>query len=163
MSTISVWVLSIAGIIVLSVLIDLILPNGSTANFIKNIFAYVVILVIITPIFSFFSNKEVNIESFFQDNEITLQTDFISSVNQSSLDNLAEKIEKKLESQNIFGVKIGIVGDIFEKTLTISQVSVDLTDLVIKENSSHINIKTSISETILTYLKIDKECIIFYE
>ena len=39
-STLSAWILSIAGIVLLSVLVELILPAGSMSKYIKGIFAF---------------------------------------------------------------------------------------------------------------------------
>lgn len=64
MSDISIWILSIAGVIVLSVVVDLVMPNGSTSKFIKNIFAFVIVIVIISPIVSFLSNKNLVLDDF---------------------------------------------------------------------------------------------------
>ncbi|MBR2221338.1 MAG: stage III sporulation protein AF, partial [Clostridia bacterium] len=61
MSTISTWVLSIVGIIILSILVDLILPSGKTSSFIKNIFGYLIIVVILSPVFTFFTNKDFSV------------------------------------------------------------------------------------------------------
>ena len=38
------WILSIAGVTILSVLVDLIMPNGQTAKYIKNVYAFMMIL-----------------------------------------------------------------------------------------------------------------------
>ena len=163
MSAVSAWVLSIVGIIVLSIVVDLILPKSSTADFIKNIFAYVIIIVIISPIFNFLSNKNFDISDFFESNEIVLQEDFLSSVNKQMLNSLEEKIENDTKNNGLLGVEVGLTADIFESKLTITKVSVDLTDLVIQENFEHINIKTSITQSVLKFVSIGEEYIIFYE
>ena len=163
MSAVSTWVLSIVGIIVLSIVVDLILPKSSTADFIKNIFAYVIIIVIISPIFNFLSNKNFSISDFFESNEIVLQEDFLSSVNKQMLNSLEEKIENDTKNNGLLGVEVGLTADIFESKLTITKVSVDLTDLVIQENFEHINIKTSITQSVLKFVSIGEEYIIFYE
>jgi len=163
MSAVSAWVLSIVGIIVLSIVVDLILPKSSTADFIKNIFAYVIIIVIISPIFNFLSNKNFDISDFFESNEIVLQEDFLSSVNKQMLNSLEEKIENDTKNNGLLGVEVGLTADIFESKLTITKVSVDLTDLVIQENFEHINIKTSIKQSVLKFVSIGEEYIIFYE
>ena len=49
-STLSAWVMSIAGIICISVLVELVIPNGQMNKYIKGIFSFIVLLVIISPI-----------------------------------------------------------------------------------------------------------------
>ena len=50
MSSVSAWILSIAGIICISVLLELIMPEGQMNKYIKNIFSFVIVLVIILPL-----------------------------------------------------------------------------------------------------------------
>lgn len=47
MSSFSVWVLSIAGICVLSVLVELVLPEGQTRKYIKAIFSFLLLLLLL--------------------------------------------------------------------------------------------------------------------
>lgn len=51
------WVLSVAGIAILSVLADIILPNGSCRKYIKTVIGVVVTLVVAQPIFSLFGGN----------------------------------------------------------------------------------------------------------
>ena len=46
----SEWLLSIAGIILLSVLCEFILPEGQINRYIRGIFAFITIFVIISPL-----------------------------------------------------------------------------------------------------------------
>ena len=46
------WVLSVAGIAILSVLADVILPAGQTKKYIKTVIGVVVTLVLVQPVFS---------------------------------------------------------------------------------------------------------------
>lgn len=46
------WVLSVAGIAILSVLADVILPVGQTRKYIKTVIGIVVTLVLVQPVFS---------------------------------------------------------------------------------------------------------------
>ena len=50
------WVVTVAGIAILSVLCDVILPEGQTRKYVKTVFGVVVSLVIIQPLIGLFSN-----------------------------------------------------------------------------------------------------------
>ena len=52
----SQWVISVVGIVLLSILADIILPHGQTNKYIKNIFAIITVFVIVTPLPSLFKN-----------------------------------------------------------------------------------------------------------
>lgn len=164
MSAVSIWILSITGVVILSVVVDLVMPSGTTSKFIKNIFAFVIIIVILSPIVSFLSNKDLTLDDFFkQSSSVVVQENFISSVNRQFLNQMQSDIEKTLKANGIKQVQVGISADIFKTNLEIEQVSVDLSQVVIDENFSHINIKTSIKKIILRFVKVEENKIIFYE
>ena len=93
MSSISTWVLSIAGIICISVLLELVMPEGQMNKYIKNIFSFVIILVIVLPLPKLM-NKNIDLSSMFQYQEIQLQEDFLEEINGSKLSSLQKTIEK---------------------------------------------------------------------
>ena len=72
MEVLSTWVLSIIGIVVLSVLLDLFMPDGEMCLHVKNIVNFSVILVIILPLPTILK-QEINIESFINKEEMVLQ------------------------------------------------------------------------------------------
>ncbi len=163
MSAISAWILGIVGVVVLSIIVDLVMPNGSTSKFIKNIFAFVIVIVILSPIVSFLSKKDIKLEDIFENNNITIQEEFLSSVNQKILNKLQKELENDIEEFGISGVQVGLKANIFEEELNIEQVSIDLKKCVIDENISHIDIKTSILKIVLRKINIEEEKIVFYE
>ena len=163
MSAISAWILGIVGVVVLSIIVDLVMPNGSTSKFIKNIFAFVIVIVILSPIVSFLSKKDIKLEDIFENNNITIQEEFLSSVNQKILNKLQKELENDMEEFGISGVQVGLKANIFEEELNIEQVSIDLKKCVIDENISHIDIKTSILKIVLRKINIEEEKIVFYE
>ena len=163
MSAISAWILGIVGVVVLSIIVDLVMPNGSTSKFIKNIFAFVIVIVILSPIVSFLSKKDIKLEDIFENKNITIQEEFLSSVNQKILNKLQKELENDIEEFGISGVQVGLKANIFEEELNIEQVSIDLKKCVIDENISHIDIKTSILKIVLRKINIEEEKIVFYE
>ena len=141
------WILSIAGVTILSVVVDLILPSGQTAKYIKNIFAFVMILVIISPLPALIKGN-FNVNDIFESEEIVLQKDYIYQVNRDKLTALEEEITSSLEEKGIKNVVVTINADIFQIEMKILEVNVDLSDLVIDENSGHIDIEKAITEVV---------------
>lgn len=141
------WILSIAGVTILSVVVDLILPSGQTAKYIKNIFAFVMILVIISPLPALIKGN-FNVNDIFESEEIVLQEDYIYQVNRDKLTALEEEITSSLEEKGIKNVVVAINADIFQIEMKILEVNVDLSDLVIDENSGHIDIEKAITEVV---------------
>ncbi|MGN0771698.1 MAG: stage III sporulation protein AF [Christensenellales bacterium] len=50
------WILAIVGIVALGVLVDVILPEGQSAKYIKGIFGVVVVITIISPVVNLLNN-----------------------------------------------------------------------------------------------------------
>ena len=163
MSAISTWVLSIVGIIILSILVDLILPSGKTSSFIKNIFGYLIIVVILSPVFTFFTSKDFSVNDLFDKENVQIQDGFVASVNRQFLDNAEKAIEKACEEEGFRFVEVGIEADIFENQLIINQISVNLKFVVIDDKAKNKNIKTSILDIVQDNIKIEKEIVVFYE
>lgn len=163
MSAVSSWVLSIVGIVVLSILVDLILPSGSTSKFIKGIFGYLIIIVVLSPVFSFFSQKNFSVNDIFSGPSVEIQQDFVANVNRQFLDSVEKSIEKACLDEGIKFIEVGITADIFDNNLKITNISVNLSGVVIDENFQHTNIKNDITKIILNTIKVNKEIIVFYE
>ncbi len=162
MNGISAWLLSIAGVSVLSVVVDILLPKGQTEKYIKGIFAFVMILVIIAPLPKLLK-AEINFNEIFQKEEIKLQEDFIYQQNQNKLTLLKKEIESDLKENNLDGVEVSIYGDIFSDEMQIEKIFVDLTNLVINDKNQHIDIEKTVIETIQKYVLLEKEKIEFNE
>ena len=160
MSAISTWFISIAGICILSVLVDLFLPDGSISSHIKSIFNFVIILVIITPLPNLIG-QDFDASTIFTNQEIVLQEDYIHQLNRDKLTMLQNNIEATLENKGLENIKISISANIFTTQMEIERVYVDLENLVIMENGQHIDIKNEVIETITSFIDIKEENIIF--
>lgn len=163
MSAVSGWVLSIVGIIILSILVDVILPDDAKiSKFIKNIFGYLIIIVILSPIFTFFSKKEFNMDNLFSTSAVEVQQGFVAKVNRQYLDQIEKQIEEKCAENGFKFVEVGIQADIFENTITITNVNIDLHKMVISQDAKNKDTRLSIIDIVESFLKIDKELIVFY-
>lgn len=160
MNSISSWVMAVAGICVLGVLVELVLPNGQTKKYIKGIFAFIVVLVIISPLPSILK-KEFSIDDIFEEDAIIIQEDFIYQVNKNRLETLENMVVTDLEEQGIKGVSIIINANIFTNQMKIDTVFVDLSHVVINENMEHIDINELVANSILKYISINKSQIVF--
>lgn len=159
MSEISAWIMSVAGISILSVIVDLIMPNGQTKKYIKGIFAFVIVLVVISPLPSLI-NKNFKIDDIFQD-KINIQENYVYEVNRIKIENLEESILKDLSNSGLKGVNININANIFTTDLEINTIFVDLSQVVINPNLQHIDINELIKSSIFKFISIDSSKIIF--
>ncbi|MGI5841702.1 MAG: stage III sporulation protein AF [Christensenellales bacterium] len=161
--TLSGWLLSIAGVSLLSVLIDVVLPNGQTNKYIKGIFSFIMVFVIISPIPSLLVDG-FKLDAIFAENSgIVIEKDFIYQVNRTKLTFLENQIETELEKQGLLNVEVVVNGDIFDFSMKIKNVYVDLSNLVINPKDKHIDIKKTVSQIVLDFVSLEKEKVIFNE
>ena len=128
----SEWLLSIAGIILLSVLCEFILPEGQINRYIRGIFAFITIFVIIAPLPKLF-NKEMDFSNFLSSYDIELQEDYLYEINLSKLNALQNDIINELENRGIENVKISYSANV--ENMYIFEITADLRDMSFSENS----------------------------
>ena len=160
MGTISTWVLSVAGISVLSVLVDLILPLGQTKKYIKGVFALIVVVVVITPIFDLFKSN-FKATDIFEENAVVIQEDFVYQINQDRLNKIEDMIISSLKEEGVADVNLILNANIFAEDLVVGAVFVDLQNACISENLQHKDIKEIIIKNVQKYLDINRQDIIF--
>ena len=162
MEELSAWVLSIVGIVVLSVLLDLFMPDGEMNSHIKNIINFAVIFVIVLPLPKILK-QEITVGDFSIEQEIVLDKNFLYQLNNDMLQELEQQITKELSQRGIEQVDVIISADIFAEKMQIDLVFVDLKNLVILEKDKHIDIKKEVVSCILSIIDIKKEQVVFNE
>lgn len=161
---ISSWILSIAGVIILSVLTELILPEGQMNKYIKTIFSFIIVLTIIIPIPKLL--KSENLKLSFYTSDIELQEDFLYQNNINKISKLEEEITEILKEKGYEKITLSINANIFASPCIIEGVYIDLSSLVIKQNKEHkdiIEVKVEIKKVVQKYISISEELIIFNE
>ena len=159
MSSISAWILSIAGISVIGVLVELILPNGQTKKYVKGVFAFVVVMVIITPLPKIF-RSDFRVDDIFEENAIIIQEDFVYQINRDRLEKIEEMIESDLSDEGFEKAKVKINANIFTTDMTIDAVFVDLSELVITKKAEHKNTNEVVINSVLKYVSVNKSDIV---
>lgn len=163
-SDISTWILSIAGIICISVIVELILPEGQMNKYIKGIFSFIVILVIIMPIPKLIGSNFDFSNILNYENSVNVDEDYIYQLNLNKLNLLKEDIESEINKYGYENVSVYINCNIFENKMNFKSITVDLNSLVISENAEHkdiTKIKKDITNIILSFIQIDEEEILY--
>jgi len=125
---VSSWLLSIACVVVLSVLAEFVLPEGQINKYIKVIFSFVILLVIIMPLPKLFG-KEFELRNLFENNQSQLQEDYLYQVNLNKLNSLSEDIDRQILEAGMDKVVVSINSNIMSQSLEIFGVYVDLRDI----------------------------------
>ena len=156
------YLLTLLGIVLLGVLIDVILPSGSTSKYISGIFAIFVMFVIISPVLNWIKN-DYKISDYFTSTDIQLNQNLLYSINNSKIDALQTEIEQYLSDNGYEGVDIDIQFKIEADNVIITQVLVYLQNLVINDKSPNINKYVYIRQAVQAYVAVTEEVIVFCE
>lgn len=150
----SVWLLSIIGVVFLGVMLDILYPNGKTVTICKSVFGIIVVIILFNPIFEI---KNINL-----DKVVCVTPDIVSSINKSKAEALKITLVNKLIEKNIIGVDVEIDVNLYNTDFQIENIYIDIVNLVLTENITNINKYEVITNEICDTLEIDKERIFFY-
>lgn len=163
-SSVSGWVLSLSGVICISVIAEFILPDGQTNKYVKGIFSFVLLLVIVSPLPKLL-NKKLNFSNIFDYNGVvSASDDYLYEVNLDKLTYYKQVIESKIKSHGYDNVSVYINCNIKDSKMKFKSITVDLKSLVIRHEAEHKNIakiREDITKIILSYVEIDEEDILY--
>ncbi len=159
MEAVSGWVLSIVGVVVLTTIIEIIMPNGSINKFIKGIFVLFTIFIMISPI------TRIDIGSLFGVNtpNFSLDEEYIEDVNMKKLEEYKILIKDSLSGQGYKNISLDMHGKTLNGELKINTIFVDLCNLVLNNEALNINKYEHIKKIIIKIVDVAEEDIIFYE
>ncbi len=156
------YLLMLLGVILLGVLIDVILPSGSTSKYIMGIFSIFVMFSIISPVVKWVKS-DYDIKNYFTSIDIQLDKQLLYNINNSKFNTLEQQIETHLEDNGYVGVNIDIQFDVVADSVEIKQVLADITNLVINNKAPNINRYVYIRQAVMQRLAISEEVIVFCE
>ena len=123
------WVITVAGIAILSVLCDVILPEGQTRKYVKTVFGVVVTLVIVQPLIGLFDDG--GWFAFNSGEGSDIQQQYIESVDSRHEKNAVDSVKLLLEYKDISVSKIDVSDLNKSVTLQLEEVySKQLEDIV---------------------------------
>ncbi len=155
------YIITLIGIAILSILIEVILPNGKMQKFVKAMFNLIILSAVTLPLIMILSSK-ININKFF-DSKITVDNDFLDASNKKLYSNIEKAIETDLSNIGYNNVYIKIKYNTINTKTTIEQVVIDISKIKININVPHNDIKSDILEVVFKYIKIENSNIVFLE
>lgn len=154
------YILTILGIVLAGILIDIIVPTGKINKYIKSIFAIFVVAVILMPVVKFIAKSD-EITINYTDYEIEQNLmDYIFSSRVTAYEN--ELIEV-LENNGLSNIDIKINYSINSNELSLNSCEVNLKNMTSSNIEMHNNRYEFIAETIKEITNLTDEVIIFYE
>lgn len=89
------WIMSIVGVICLGILLEIVLPEGQTAKYVKGAFSLLVIFVIVAPLPALFkSGFELNLDG----TQLEIDEDYVNSTFAVYSEGIKERAEYTLKS-----------------------------------------------------------------
>ena len=163
MSEITKWLISIMSVAVGGVLVDLMLPNGKLNGFIRAIFGFLSVTVIISPIPKLL-NKEIKFDDLiYNSNSTTINQDYVDASIKKIIINLQSSCEKELSSKGFESVIVVISYNIENYSYTIKKVTLNIQNLVINSNTVHINKYTEMKQIVSSFLGVSDLEVVFNE
>ena len=157
MSVVSSWVLSLVGVVIITAIVEIILPESNIGKYVKGILALFTIFIMVSPVTS------VNIADLFNDEEYEalIDDDFLTGVNVERVNFYKTQIIEKLNKNGIDKVVINIDWETNNDVLKINNIFVNLCDMVINNNDKNIDIYNNIKNIIISVVDVKVEDIVF--
>lgn len=156
MEFLSGYLLSIVGVVLLTVLIDLILPDGKMAKYVKSVMAIVVVAVIISPIAKL-TTTDFDFGKLFSTTTYQVDQVILDNITNLSVAEYERDLEKNLASLGYEDVHISLIVENKDGTQIIKYIYVDLCDFGISEDFEHIDYYTEIKECLKKLVDFVKE------
>ncbi len=156
MDFLSVYLLSIAGVVLLTVLIDLILPDGKMAKYVKSVMAIVVVAVIVSPVAKL-TTADFDFGNVFSSTSYQVDQAILDNITSLSKEEYERDLEKSLAKLGYEDVHISLVVENKDGAQIIKYIYVDLCDFGISENFEHIDYYTEIKESLKKLVDLVKE------
>jgi len=154
------YILSILGIVVAGIFIDIIVPNGSINKYIRSVYSIFVIAVLVSPIVKFL-NKKHDITIHYEDYKIN--SNLLNYIYSMRADSVEKNIETELNKEGFSNIDIILNFSIENDELSYISCQINLKNMVINADKQHINKYEFIKKIVQEYTNLTEEEIIFNE
>ena len=156
------WIVSIVGVVVLGVLIDIILPEGQMQKYIKSIFSVIVVLTMVSPLFNI-EIGNINFDQFiYNESSVELNQNYLNNYNEDYKTSLQNLLEENLKENGFGGVKVEITYNLSNNNFEIEKVVLDIKKLVINTNQVHIDKYKEIRAITVKLLNVEEDVVVIY-
>ena len=150
------FVLSIVGVVFLGVLIDVIMPDGEMNKYIKGVFSLLALFVILSPVQKLFNNNFNLDDIFYNNNAVETDSDFLEATNKQIKVQLEKTLLAKLKSAGFDEIKVEIICEMSDNVFKIKKVIIDISNLVMSKDLSHINKYKEIKKITTDFLNVEE-------
>ena len=156
MEFLSGYILSIVGIILVGVIVDLMLVDGQVKKYVQSIYVLFVIFTIVAPLPSFINNIKHG-DFSLETSSIEVDKKYLEIIKNQKNTALSNAIETVFEEDGFVKVVVTIDSAMVDKVYTINKVCIDISDCPKSPSKAVIN------KTVQKVVTIDEKDIIVYE
>ena len=126
MSAFGAWALSIVGVVLIGLLIDIVMPEGQTNKYVKSVFAVMTVFVIAAPLPKLLSGSLDLGEIFGDSASYEIDNSFLEALNRQKVAALKERAAAAFTAAGYAGVEYAVTHETREGALVITHIFVDL-------------------------------------
>ena len=149
----SAWLLGIAGIVVIGVIVEIILTDSPMSKFIRSIYGFFVLLVIVSPLPGFFRG------GFEVGGNFDYDWELIGTINAQSLDAATRRVQNALAQARFENVIVTITKERDAPSFRIERVFINA--IGVTHNHANINTETEIIRIVTVVLGIREDRIVY--
>ena len=155
----STWLLSIAGIVVIGALIEVLLSDSHIHKFVRSIYAFFVLFVIAQPIPGFFRNTANAIQA---GGALELDTELMQKINSQTAAATQRNAAAALETAGFEGVIVAIDARP-DTTFKISAVYVNALGASCRNQTADIDMKQEIIKIVRAVCNVSEEVVYYVD
>jgi len=141
------WLLSIAGIVILGALIEILLTDSPMSKFVRGIFGFFVLFVIVSPLPGLIDDGMTAMGG-----DVMLNEDLLNNINQQTARAMERNAMQVLDTAGFFNVIVTITND---------RVFVNAMGVVLAERVQNVNIEQEIRRIVTMVTRVDEGRIIY--
>ena len=154
------YILSILGIVVVGVIIDVIIPSGSVNKYIKSIYSIFVVAVLLMPLIKFVnSGKDISLT--YKDYEI--EEELLTHISNKRVEEMEETIENHFTTEGFKEIDIQLNYSLNNNKIEYNSCTVNLQNMEILSDKQHINKYEFIKDVVSYYTNLSYQEIIINE
>ena len=146
------YILSIVGIVLLGVIVDLIFVDGQVKKYVRSIYVLFIIFTLVAPLPKFFDNLK-NGDFSLPTSEIKVEQSYIDIVLEQRNQAMQKIIKKAFEEKGYQDIEVQVSG-VYEQFYEVDKITISTRNMQEKLQ------RKTIVEVVKSVIKIDEEAII---
>lgn len=135
----SAWILSIVGVAAITLIVDILLPEGETAKYIKSVFGILTVFIIAMPLPGILGG-EVDFSAVFEESgAVSVDYEFVDQLNEMRIRNMETSIVEYLKKEGYY-CDVSLEASFKDGSMIIDKVYVKTEKSVIVGNEANIDI-----------------------